>query len=483
MQSRGRRLFKPNAKDADEKGRLYDVDENGEIVVSVGAELHQARLTASFELQEVSNSLRIRRAHLEALEEGRYDDLPGAPYAVGFVRSYAKFLGLDSDAVVKRFKAEADNVGGRPKLDFPVPTDEGRMPKTWLIVVALVLAGIAYGGWQYFSNRDDSEAQRSADVPEDLASLATETPDASAPDIMPAPADESLSDGSPEPAAVPEPAAEPTVEAAEAAMSGESSSFGVSVEELPPPEVSAADPDTSAVEPDTPAIEPDTVIAAEPPAEIVVPAGEEWTEGETAPYVPDEAAAALPESSVEVPAATVETPVLDSAPEEPDVAAPAADAGITVQPAEPESGISVGDNLWTPSTVDGATAEDREVGASVGTDLSSAQPETPVHEPRVYGGENTGARIVIRATGDSWVQIQGPENELLLTRILREGDSYRVPDQPGILLMTGNAGALEVWLDDERQPSLGPPGFVLRDLALEPDALRATAADEQSGGL
>jgi cytoskeleton protein RodZ len=334
MQSRGRRLFKPNAKDADEKGRLYDVDENGEIVVSVGAELHQARLTAGFELQEVSNSLRIRRAHLEALEEGRYDDLPGAPYAVGFVRSYAKFLGLDSDAVVKRFKAEADNVGGRPKLDFPVPTDEGRMPKTWLIVVALVLAGIAYGGWQYFSNRDDSEAQRSADVPE-----------------------------------------------------------------------------------------------------------------------------------------------------EPDVAAPAADAGITVQPAEPESGISVGDNLWTPSTVDGATADDREVGASVGTDLSSARPEAPVHEPRVYGGENTGARIVIRATGDSWVQIQGPENELLLTRILREGDSYRVPDQPGILLMTGNAGALEVWLDDERQPSLGPPGLVLRDLALEPDALRATAADEQSGGL
>ena len=468
MQSRGRRLFKPNAKDPDEKGHLYDVDENGEIIVSVGAELHQARLTAGFELQEVSNSLRIRRAHLEALEEERYGDLPGAPYAVGFVRSYAKFLGLDGDAVVARFKDEADNVDGPPKLDFPAPADEGRMPKTWLIVVALVLAGVAYGGWQYFSNRDDSAAQRSADVPEDLASLATESPDASAPDIMPAPADESLSDGGPEPAAVPEPAA--------AAMSGESSSFGVSVEELPPP-------DAPAVEPDTSAVEPDTVIAAEAPAEIAVPAGEEWTEDETPASVPAEAEAALSEPSVEAPAAAVETLAVDSVPEQPVVVDPVADAGITVQPAEPESSISVGDNLWTPSTPDSAAAEDREAAASAGTDLSSAELEAPIHEPRVYGGENSDARIVIRATGDSWVQIQGPENELLLTRILHAGDSYRVPDQPGILMMTGNAGALEIWLDDERLAPLGPPGLVLRNMALEPDALRASAAGEQSDGL
>jgi cytoskeleton protein RodZ len=399
MQSSGRRLFKPNAKSPDDKGHLYDVDENGEIVVSVGTELHQARLTAGFELQEVSNSLRIRRAYLEALEEERYGDLPGAPYAVGFVRSYAKFLGLGSDAVVERFKGEVGNIGPRPKLDFPAPANEGRVPKTWLIVVALVLAGVAYGGWQYFSTRDDSEAQRSADVPEDLASLATEIPDDSAPDIVPAHADESPSDDSLEPKAVPEPDAEPTVEAAEAAMSGESSSFGVSVEELPPPDVPVA-------------------------------------------------------------------------------VAPVADTGITVQPAEPESNVSVGDNLWTPSTPDV-----REAAASVGPDLSSAGPEAPIHEPRVYGGENLGSRIVIRATGDSWVQIQGPENELLLTRILHEGESYRVPDQPGILLMTGNAGALEVWLDDERLAPLGPLGLVLRDLALEPDALRATAVEEQPGGL
>ena len=421
MQSRGRRLFKPNAKDAEEKGHLYDVDENGGIIVSVGAELRQARLSAGFELQEVSNSLRIRRAHLEALEEERYGDLPGAPYAVGFVRSYAKFLGLDGDTVVARFKDEANNADRLPKLDFPAPTDEGRMPKTWLIVVALVLAGVAYGGWQYFSNRDDSEARRSADVPENLASLATETPEASAPDIMPAPADDSMMDGSPEPAATPVSAAEPTVEPAEAAMSSESSSFGVTAEELLPP-------GAPAVEPDALVVEPETDIAAEVSAAITAPAGEEWTENEIASYVPAGPVTASMEPSVETPGA--------------------------------------------------AAGDDPEAAASVGIDLSSVEPNAPIHEPRVYGGENLEARIVIRATGDSWVQIQGLENELLLTRILHQGDSYRVPDRPGILMITGNAGALEIWLDDEPLPVLGPPGLVLRDVALEPDALRATAADE-----
>ncbi len=469
MQSRGRRLFKPNAKDAEKKGHLYDVDENGEIIVSVGAELRQARLSAGFELQEVSNSLRIRRAHLEALEEERYGDLPGAPYAVGFVRSYAKFLGLDGDAVVARFKDEADNVDRRPKLDFPAPTDEGRMPKTWLIVVALVLAGVAYGGWQYFSNRDDSEARRSANVPENLASLATETPEASAPDIMPAPADDSIMDGSPEPAAAPVSAAEPTVEPAEAVMSAESSSFGVTAEELSPP-------DAPAVEPDTLVVEPETDIAVEAPAAIAAPAGEEWTENETVPYVPAEPVTASTEPSVETPAESL--PAADSMPEPVLAEIPAADSEITVQPAEPESSISVGDNLWPSPTPDAATGDDPEAATSVGIDLSSVEPNAPIHEPRVYGGENLEARIVIRATGDSWVQIQGPENELLLTRILHQGDSYRVPDRSGILLMTGNAGALEIWLDDEPLPVLGPPGLVMRDVALEPDALRATAAEE-----
>ena len=81
--------------------------------------------------------------------------------------------------------------------------------------------------------------------------------------------------------------------------------------------------------------------------------------------------------------------------------------------------------------------------------------------------------MVITALANSWVQIQGPDNELLLTRILRPGDSYHVPDRPGLIMVTGNAGGLEIRVDDALVPALGPVGVVRRNIALAPDSLMA----------
>jgi len=63
-----------------------------------------------------------------------------------------------------------------------------------------------------------------------------------------------------------------------------------------------------------------------------------------------------------------------------------------------------------------------------------------------------------------------------LTRLLRAGDSYRVPDQPGLVLLTGNAGALEILVDGEVVPDLGEAGKVRRNVTLDPDLLRQGAA-------
>ena len=96
--------------------------------------------------------------------------------------------------------------------------------------------------------------------------------------------------------------------------------------------------------------------------------------------------------------------------------------------------------------------------------------------PKVYGRSNADARVVITATDDSWVQVQGPDNELLLTRILHAGDLYRVPDRPGLVMVTGNAGGLQVRVDDATAPALGPLGVVIRNIALDPDRLLAGTA-------
>src|SRR5690349_3244726 len=63
---------------------------------SVGDLLRQSREQRGQDLESVARALRIRHPYLVAIEEARYRDLPGAPYASGFVRSYAEYLGLDA---------------------------------------------------------------------------------------------------------------------------------------------------------------------------------------------------------------------------------------------------------------------------------------------------------------------------------------------------------------------------------------------------
>ena len=67
----------------------------------------------------------------------------------------------------------------------------------------------------------------------------------------------------------------------------------------------------------------------------------------------------------------------------------------------------------------------------------------------------------------------------MLTRILKPGDVYLVPNRPGIVMMTGNAGGLEIALDGEVLPPIGPAGAVRRNIALDPEALRAHKASSQ----
>jgi cytoskeleton protein RodZ len=134
------------------------------------------------------------------------------------------------------------------------------------------------------------------------------------------------------------------------------------------------------------------------------------------------------------------------------------------------------------AAVDEVASAPAAPGETVAASSSAAteEPTLPVVEadyvPKVYGRTNLDARVVITAVDDSWVQVMGPDNELLLTRILRAGDSYRVPDRPGLVMVTGNAGGLEVRVDDAIAPTLGPLGVVLRNIALEPDRLLAGTA-------
>lgn len=114
----------------------------------IGEELRNARLALGYSIDEIAARLRIRRPHLEALEEGRLRDLPGVAYAVGFVRAYAGDLGLDTEDLVRRFRdVSGASVARKPKLVFPEPVPERGMPAGIVIAAGVVIAIGAYVGW------------------------------------------------------------------------------------------------------------------------------------------------------------------------------------------------------------------------------------------------------------------------------------------------------------------------------------------------
>src|ERR1700677_3577066 len=108
---------------------------------TVGQDLRAARLRRGDDLATVSRALKIRKDHLEALEEDRFEALPGRTYAVGFVRAYSDYLGLDPVQCTERFKREIAGRGAEPTSasTFSPDLEERKLPHGWMVIAAVVL--------------------------------------------------------------------------------------------------------------------------------------------------------------------------------------------------------------------------------------------------------------------------------------------------------------------------------------------------------
>ena len=96
---------------------MAETTDNSVTDTGVGALLRASRMRIGGDLRDVALMLRIRYPYLEAIEEGRFEDLPGQAYAVGFVRAYADHFALDFDA--------ADGVPVRLVMGLVSPSDAG----------------------------------------------------------------------------------------------------------------------------------------------------------------------------------------------------------------------------------------------------------------------------------------------------------------------------------------------------------------------
>ena len=300
---------------------------------TVGQDLRAARLRRGDEIAQVSRALKIRKDHLEALEEDRIEDLPGKTYAIGFVRSYARHLGLDSAQYVERFKQD---ISGRPEEQSrepaPIHQDDGRrLPQGWRMIAGVVGLLLVFGVWHLLSSGGD----------EDQA-------------VPPAPV-----------LAQPRPAAPPA------------------------------------------------------PAPVVIPAQ-----------------TATPSPATDNPAAT--NPV---------------SPGPTATP-PPAAGPA------TPATQ-----------ATTGPNQAAVPAVAPPGSGEVFGAQNRGARVVLRARGDTRITVRSEDGTLYLNRDLKAGDSYQVPNIPGIAMATSNGGAVEVVLDGLAMGRAGQQQQVLGRVSLDPQSL------------
>ncbi|WP_338662786.1 RodZ domain-containing protein [Pararoseomonas sp. SCSIO 73927] len=130
----------------------------------VGEELRDARLALGATLEEVADSLRINRRYLAALEEGRSRDLPGPAYAVGFVRTYARALGLDADDMARRYRETGAPGRGRD-LVFPEPVPERGIPAGVVLLLGAVIMVGAYAAWWRWSGSADRTVDGVPPVP------------------------------------------------------------------------------------------------------------------------------------------------------------------------------------------------------------------------------------------------------------------------------------------------------------------------------
>jgi cytoskeleton protein RodZ len=83
------------------------------MATGIGETLREARRRRGYSLADAAASTRVRESHLAALEEDEFGALGSDVYVRGFLRSYAKFLGLDADALLEQYRGgEGDGSGG-----------------------------------------------------------------------------------------------------------------------------------------------------------------------------------------------------------------------------------------------------------------------------------------------------------------------------------------------------------------------------------
>ncbi|WP_287760920.1 helix-turn-helix domain-containing protein [Acidiphilium sp.] len=398
---------------------------------SVGAELRAVRERLGWKLPDIAARLKIRRVFLEAIEAGNLAALPAPTYAAGFIRSYAEAMGLDPEEILRRFRAEGMTRPRQPDLAFPQPVPDRAVPPGAVLFVVAVIGIAGYFLWYRHSEHELKMARMVPAVPAKLAPLA-------------------VPKSPPAPKAAAAPAAPP---ASSGATPDQLAANGAAA-----PAASASGPSTSG------------------PSTSSQSASDQSASGQSASGETTSGASASGTSAAGQSAPAAATP---------DQTASSANAPASLAAGGDTSGTASGGSdgsttaMSSSASASSATSSSGASSASGGATPGSATPApaTPGAGTATSATAIAGANpLVISASADSWVQVRGPHGTILFSRVLKAGQSWPVPNEPGLTLTTGNAGGTELVRNGAAGSPLGKPGVVLHNIPLTPPASGSATA-------
>jgi cytoskeleton protein RodZ len=198
-------------------------------LAEIGALLRRRREEVGQDLSTISAVTHIKPIYLKAIEEGRRKDLPGTAYMIGYIRTYADYLGFDGNRLITDYHAElagqrrAADKRVEPAEPEPVALTQVQGSPVLVLGGLVVLALAAYGVWAIVSGGEGETQTAATDTPVEETTPAepapTEEPEVAAQPGTPSPTNAEASTG-PEPtgsAAEPAPEEAPPVEEAPAA--------------------------------------------------------------------------------------------------------------------------------------------------------------------------------------------------------------------------------------------------------------------------
>ncbi len=118
-----------------------------------------------------------------------------------------------------------------------------------------------------------------------------------------------------------------------------------------------------------------------------------------------------------------------------------------------------------------AGAVDRVTTATTKPVQAVDKPASVDQHGRIFGADNTSARLVLKATAPVWLRVEDGKGKAIITETLMQGDRFMVPDQEGLVVIARDGGLLTFEIDGKPWGNLGSPGEILVNRSLNIDKL------------